>query len=253
MPGAFLNARNIPSEAESDTALERKLIVEIKLTVPAEIIAALKLFAAVKDVRYYINGINLEIGATESRLVATNGHSLACARIESPQKIAREPLTDIIIPGDLLKHIKGKGEVVITVGPPETSTNTKGEVVPVSSARPVTLAYAGTTMSGKTLDGKFPTWRRVIPSKVTGEPAQFNPNYVGDLGKAYAALHGTKKDPKVAIAHNGSDAALIDLGNEDFIAVLMPLRPGTVSVPKAPPTWWADLLRVPTNSASDPV
>ena len=51
--------------------------MEIKLTVRAEAIAVLKLFASDKDVRYCLNGINLEIGAAESRLVATDGSMLA--------------------------------------------------------------------------------------------------------------------------------------------------------------------------------
>ena len=77
--------------------------MEIKLTVRAEAIAVLKLFASDKDVRYYLNGINLEIGATESRLVATDGSMLGCFRVESEQPEVDAPLTDIIIPNDLLK------------------------------------------------------------------------------------------------------------------------------------------------------
>lgn len=225
--------------------------MEIKLTVRAEIIAALKLFAADKDVRFYLNGINLEIGATESRLVATNGHSLGCFRIESEQPVGDTPLGNIIIPNELLKPIKAKGFVDITIGPLETKKNEKGEEVPVSSARPVTLTYAGVSMSGKTLDGIFPDWRRVVPAKVTGEPAQFNPIYVGDLAKAYIALHGGKGLPLVGIGFNGNDGALIDLADENFVGVLMPMRPNAVTAPRTPPYWWADSLHVATDSAAD--
>lgn len=214
--------------------------MEIKLTVRAEIIAALKLFAADKDVRYYMNGINLEIGATESRLVATNGHILGVFRIEGEQPEIDTPLRDIIIPTDLLKPIKAKGEVEITIGPLETSF-----------VRQVTLSYAGVSMSGKTLDGKFPDYRRVIPSKVTGEPAQFNLAIMGTLAKAYTALHGGKGYPLVAIGYNGTNGALIDLADENFIGVIMPMRTGAVVVPKAPNCWFADSLRVATDSAAD--
>ncbi len=225
--------------------------MEIKLTVRAEIIAALKLFASDKDVRYCLNGINLEIGAAESRLVASNGHSLGCFRVESKQPEVIAPLGNIIIPNELLKSIKAKGTVEITIGPLETKKNEKGEEVPVSSSRPVTLTYAGVSVSGKTLDGIFPDWRRVIPAKVTGEPAQFNPIYIGNLAKAYIALHGGKGLPLVGIGFNGTDGALIDLADENFVGVLMPVMPNAVATPRTPPYWWTDSLRVATDSAAD--
>ena len=224
--------------------------MEIKLTVRAEIIAALKLFAADKNVRSYLNGINLEIGATESRLVATNGHSLGCFRIESEQPEVTTPLGNIIIPNDLLKPIKAKGMVEITIGELETKDNGKGEEVPVSNARPVTLTYAGLSMSGKTLDGMFPDFRRVIPSKVSGEAAQFDPAYVGQLAKVAAALYG--KNKYVGIGFNGNGAALLDFGNENGVGVLMPLRPNAVTVPQTPPSWAHDYsLRIATDPVAD--
>ena len=223
--------------------------MEIKLTVRAEIIAALKLFAADKDVRFYLNGINLEIGRKETRLVATDGVMLGCFRVESEQPDVDAPLTNIIIPNDLLKPIKAKGMVEILIGPLETKKDAKGEEVPVSSARPVTLTYADVSMSSKTLDGIFPDWRRAIPSKVSGEAAQFDPAYVGLLAKVAAALYGKSK--YVGIGFNGDDAALLDFGDENFVGVLMPLRPDAVTAPRTPPDWWADSLRIATDPVAD--
>lgn len=223
--------------------------MEIKLTVRAEIIAALKLFAADKDVRFYLNGINLEIGRKETRLVAADGVMLGCFRVESEQPDVDAPLTNIIIPNDLLKPIKAKGMVEILIGPLETKKDAKGEEVPVSSARPVTLTYADVSMSSKTLDGIFPDWRRAIPSKVSGEAAQFDPAYVGLLAKVAAALYGKSK--YVGIGFNGDDAALLDFGDENFVGVLMPLRPNVVTAPRTPPDWWADSLRIATDPVAD--
>ena len=226
--------------------------MEIKLTVRAEIIAALKLFAADKDVRFYLNGINLEIGATESRLVATNGHSLGCFRIESEQPEVITPLGNIIIPNDLLKPIKAKGMVEIAIGPLETKKDAKGEEVPVSSARPVTLTYAGVSMSGKTLDGIFPDWRRVIPSKVSGEAAQFDPAYIGTLAKAWSILHGGKGPHRVGLGFNGNNGALITLADENFVGVIMPMRPHAVTTPETPPSWAHDYsLQAVAEPAAD--
>ena len=225
--------------------------MEIKLIVRAEIIAVLKLFASDKDVRYYLNGINLEIGATESRLVATDGSMLGCFRVESEQPEVDAPLTDIIIPNDLLKAIKPSGMVEITIGELETKDNGKGEKVPVSNARPVTLTYAGLSMSGKTMDGKFPDFRRVIPAKVSGQPAQFDPRFTSTLAKAWSILHGGKGPHCVGLGFNGNDGALITLADENFVGVIMPLRPHVVTVPKTPPCWAYDRLQPAAEPAAN--
>lgn len=214
--------------------------MEIKLTVRAEAIAVLKLFASDKDVRYYLNGINLEIGRKETRLVATDGAMLGCFRVESEQPDVDAPLTNIIIPNDLLKAIKPSGMVEITIGELETKDDGKGEKVPVSNARPVTLTYAGLSMSGKTMDGKFPDFRRAIPAKVSGQPAQFDPRFTGTLAKAWSILHGGKGPHLAAIGFNGNDGALIDLADENFVGVIMPLRPHAVTAPETPPCWAHD-------------
>jgi hypothetical protein len=223
--------------------------MEIKLTVRAEIIAVLKLFASDKDPRYYMNGINLEIGATESRLVATNGAMLGCFRVESEQPEVDAPLTDIIIPNDLLKAIKLTGTVEITIGELETRDDGKGEEVPVSNARPVTLTYAGRSMSGKTIDGQFPDFRNAIPAKVSGQPAQFDLRFTGPLAKAWSILHGGKGPHCAALGFNGKDGALIDLADENFVGIIMPLRPNAVTAPETPPCWAHDYRLQP---AADP-
>ena len=226
--------------------------MEIKLTVRAEAIAVLKLFAANKDVRYYLNGINLEIGRKETRLVASDGTMLGCFRVESEQPDVDAPLTDVIIPNDLLKPIKPTGLVEIIIGELETKDNGKGEKVPVSNARPVTLTYAGLSMSGKTLDGKFPDFRRVIPSKVSGQPAQFDPRFTGTLAKAWSILHGGKGPHCVGLGFNGNDGALITLADENFVGVIMPLRPHAVVTPDTPPSWAHDYsLQAVAEPAAD--
>lgn len=221
--------------------------MEIKLTVRAEIIAVLKLFAAVKDVRPYLKGINLEIGRRESRLVACDGSMLGCFRVESDQPLVDAPLGSIIIPNELLKVVKPSGLVEIVIGPLAES---KGQ------ERPVRVTYwsangQSTTAQGVTINGTYPDFRRTIPSKVSGEPAQFDPRYLGTLAKAWGALHGNSTTPLVGIGFNGADTALIDLKDSDFVGVIMPWLPSKISAPKTPPDWWPDSLRVSTDSAED--
>jgi DNA polymerase-3 subunit beta len=201
--------------------------MEIKLTVPAKYIAVLKLFAAEKDMRSYLNGICLEIGRTESRLVAIKGHMLGCFRVASDQPDIDNPLTSICIASDLLKHIKPAGDVEFVIGAPVSDTDGRREV---------RITYAGLSIVGHTTDSKYPDWRRVIPDKVSGEAAQFNPEYIGRLAKAWACLHG-KRSPMVAIAHNGDSAALIGMDDSNFCGLIMPIGKHFVTVPAYAPDW----------------
>jgi DNA polymerase-3 subunit beta len=215
--------------------------MKVSLTVPASYIAVLKLFAADKDVRHCLNGVILEIGRKETRLVASNGAMLGCFRVESEQPDVDAPLTNIIIPNDLLKPIKPVGKVEITIGDPELKEQ-GGKKVP-SNARPVTIASTAMSLrvSGTTLDAVYPDYRRVIPDEVSGEPAQFDTRYLAALAKAWSILHGAKSAPCVGIGYNGENAALISLGDDNFIGVLMPLR--GMEPPKTCPSWIQDSLQ----------
>jgi DNA polymerase-3 subunit beta len=170
--------------------------------------------------------------------VASNGAMLGCFRVESEQPDVDAPLTNIIIPTDLLKPIKSTGLVEITIGERELKEQ-GGKKVP-SNARPVTLTYAGLSISGKTLDGEFPDFRRVIPSKVSGQPAQFDLRLIATLAKAWSILHGGKGPHCVGIGFNGNDGALINLADENFVGVIMPLHPHAIVTPTSPPSWVHD-------------
>lgn len=211
--------------------------MEYNLTVPAAYIAVLKLFVGKQDIRQYLNGIALEIGASESRAVATDGHRLGMFRIKSEQPYVSptDPLINILIPLELLQGIKAKGEVEISLGECEVLEPLPGQQRDLSVRRPVTLTYAGVSVSGMTTDARYVDFRRSIPQKTSGEAAQFNPLYVGDLHKA-AHLLGYKLGG--GIAHNGTLPALIHL-DENFIGVIMPWRR---DAPSDAPDWAADGL-----------
>ena len=201
--------------------------MEIKLTVPAKYIAALKLFAAEKDTRYYLNGIYLEIGRSEAHLVATNGHIMGVFRVKREQLDIDEPVKNVIIPNEMLKHIKTNGNVEIVLG----------DALPDSNARPVTLDYNGLAVSGQTVDACYPEWQRhFINLKPSGIAAQFNAEYIGRMAKAWAHLYG-KRSPMVAIAHNGDGPALIGLDDGNFCGVIMPMGKDYIAVPACAPDW----------------
>ncbi len=101
-----------------------------------------------QDVRYYLNGLLLDIGEGLLRAVATDGHRLAIAEI--PVETG-DTARQVIVPrkgiSELLRLLgSGDEEVIIDVG---------------SNAIQITLPEV--RLTSKLIDGKFPDYRRVVP------------------------------------------------------------------------------------------
>ncbi len=102
---------------------------------------------AVQDIRYYLNGLLMQVEGSQLRLVATDGHRLlyaACA-------IDADLLYDkVILPQN------GAGTVQTVEQPRSDSNRAAGQ----AGAR---FQCNGTTIVSKAIDGKFPDFNRVIP------------------------------------------------------------------------------------------
>jgi len=99
-------------------------------------------------IRYYLNGLLMQVEGNQLRLVATDGHRLAYA---ASQIEAELPKTEVILPRktvlELFKLLNNPSES-ITV---ELLDNQ------------VRFQCNGTTIVSKVIDGKFPDFNRVIP------------------------------------------------------------------------------------------
>jgi len=103
-----------------------------------------------QDVRYYLNGLLLDIGEGLLRAVATDGHRLAIAEIPVASV---DSARQIIVPrkgiSELLRLLgSGDDEAIIDVG---------------SNAIQITLPEV--RLTSKLIDGKFPDYRRVVPTQ----------------------------------------------------------------------------------------
>ena len=103
-----------------------------------------------QDVRYYLNGLLLDIGDGILRAVATDGHRLAIAEMAAD---TGDSSRQVIVPrkgiSELLRLLgSGDGEVTLDVG---------------SNAIQVTLPDV--RLTSKLIDGKFPDYRRVVPKE----------------------------------------------------------------------------------------
>lgn len=104
---------------------------------------------AQQDVRYYLNGILLELTAEKIRLVATDGHRLALSETELDTGVETDK--QLIIPR---KAVLELGRLL--------DSNDK-EATCVLSQNHLRVETGTLVFTTKLIDGKFPDYQRVIP------------------------------------------------------------------------------------------
>ena len=214
----------------------------LTLDIPHSVIKSLLLIAGDRDVRYYLNGICLDMRTPgRTHLIATDGHRALIVDAETmwatdddgETMAAREEGAHYIIPRELLEAVKPiKGSLARKDSIRVTLSHTDGQ--------PVNVSVAGmTTASGAVLDGKYPEIQRVVPDKCSGEAVQYDPAYVADFGKVAGLLSGKGKSHYITVGYNGLAAALIGLPTLrriEAFGLLMPTR--TDLALTAAPDWF---------------
>jgi DNA polymerase III subunit beta len=107
---------------------------------------------AQQDVRYYLNGLLLEIDGKVVRAVATDGHRLAMAQV--PLVIEVKAPAQIIIPRKAVIEL-------------QRLSSTEGEVEIAISNNHVRIQFGGIRFTSKLIDGRFPDYGRVVPANPT--------------------------------------------------------------------------------------
>ncbi len=108
---------------------------------------------AQQDVRYYLNGLLLEVAKDKLRCVATDGHRLALDESNVETGITDE--TQLIVPR------KGITELMRLLGQDEE----KVEVI--ITGNHIRIKKQGYCFTSKLIDGRFPEYQRVIPELST--------------------------------------------------------------------------------------
>ncbi len=107
---------------------------------------------AQQDIRYYLNGLLLEVDGNKLNLVGTDGHRLSFTSTNLNQTHQK---TDVILPRktviELIKLLEDTDE----------------DVVIEIAAGQVNFAFGEMRLISKVIDGKFPDYHRVIPSSHT--------------------------------------------------------------------------------------
>ena len=166
-----------------------------------------------KDVRYYLNGVLLEITTDGSvAIVGTDGMRCFVGRIPAD----KVRWTDLALPGPF--------EIIIP-----------RDVVKLTCAKNAHLTLTvygdGKYQLGNTIftpvEGKFPDWRRIVPrgyvGGAEGSPI-FNWQQVAEAQDALSLWSG-RKNVLCHLAQRGeSDSAVISASDPDAFCVLMPMR-----------------------------
>ncbi len=109
---------------------------------------------AQQDIRYYLNGLLLELQSDRLRVVATDGHRMALS--EAPIEGAGDIEKQLIVPRkgvqELSRLLGGNGALTLRTGPNH-----------------LRVEMSGVTLTTKLIDGRYPDYNKVIPA-VGGEP-----------------------------------------------------------------------------------
>jgi DNA polymerase-3 subunit beta len=188
-----------------------------QFTVSINALKGLDLLAGKQDIRYYLNGVNIEFSESCTRLVATNGHILGIENLT--QNLVNTGAGSLIIPSDIIKALKpvSKNADIVQIKEIPNPYGSCGKYWEIDNYG-VKTTFAG-------IEGKFPDYARVVSgAKTSGQAAQYNPDYLATFLKAAKLLTGAKT-PEIELMQNGHSAALINIvGLASFIGVIMPTK-----------------------------
>lgn len=141
---ATLPAEDFPNV--DDTVAECEFT--INSTLLARLIETTYFAMAQQDVRYYLNGLLLELRGSQITTVATDGHRLAFCHMAGAQDYGEQ---QVILPR------KGVAELIRLL-------NQTDEDLSVSlTVNHLKIAAKGFTFTSKLIEGRFPDYQRVIP------------------------------------------------------------------------------------------
>jgi DNA polymerase-3 subunit beta len=183
----------------------------MKITIDRNALKAVSRFAAVKDIRYYLQGVLIESTPLQTRLVATDGHTLAVHRADA--KGDNEGSWTGILPIDAVTTL-------LKMKPSHKTLKDAPITLTIAESGEIRCDWVGQSIICRAVDGRFPDYRRVIPEKLDGQPAWINPDYLTRIVEA-------AKDIGIGAGFQfgfGGDSCSMATIGQDMVAVVMPMR-----------------------------
>jgi DNA polymerase-3 subunit beta len=200
-------------------------------------------FMANQDIRYYLNGVLIESNELQSRIVATDGHTLFCGRDDAKGDNVGAFVG--IIGADTVKAI-------LAWKAPYKSANDAPVILTTSDdlAGEHRAEWCGNVCIFKLIDGKFPDYMRVVPATLDAGISFFQPEYLLRCAKAAQDLNTSAKGMfAFKCAQDGTGIAVF---SPQSFAVLMPIKTTVADV--ADVAWAREPLPAPVvEPVAEPV
>jgi len=179
----------------------------MKIKLSGNQLRATMINAAIKDERYYLNGVFFDLD--NNKLVATNGHHMYISHISCDyENDTKENHTIFII--RRFKVATGVTDATIDYSDDDNNVT-------------VELHYKNgdvTSQMLKPIDAKYPNYQKVIPKNHTQvKESYFNASYLALIEKTYG------KNTSVKLTYFGIDEPItVQQSDSDDMLVIMPLR-----------------------------
>jgi DNA polymerase-3 subunit beta len=159
--------------------------------------------AAEKDVRFYLNGVYVDVKSSTAFIVGCDGHMIGVFK----QYAGDVPDFSVIIPLEVIKKIDKKANTV------ELSYEEDKDRWSLSGIRFVPV------------DGRYPDWRKVADTNVDETPhkTQINPELTARAAKAFKVFYGSKVIPDTLSCQNGL-AVIMHVGDNNSMVKIMGIR-----------------------------
>lgn len=168
--------------------------------------------AAKKDIRYYLQGINVVRDNRGTYIEATDGHVLGRLFIDG---IRSDTKQNVVLPTEALLKLKGTKKT----GDEWLSFSVEGFAVECIDSQSTTRFSA--------CDARFPDTDRVIPLDSKADdiaPATYNPDLLARFVDASEEFWGKRQIPQVL--QRGTKSGIVSFSHMDdnFVGVIMPMR-----------------------------
>lgn len=200
-------------------------------------------FMAVQDIRFYLNGLLIESNELQSRIVATDGHTLFASRDDAKGDNVGSFVG--IMPADTVKAI-------LAWKAPYKSANDAPVVLTTCDdlAGEHRAEWCGNVCVFRLIDGKFPDYMRVVPATIDAGISFFQPEYLVRCTKAAQDLNTSAKGMfAFKCAQDGTGLAVF---STEAFAVIMPIKTTVADV--ADVAWAREPLPAPVaEPVAEPV
>lgn len=187
----------------------------MQFTIKQSTLLGMVQLAGKKDIRYYLNGVRIEFNYDKTRAIATDGCKIGVYLESDKQNTGVGALT---IPREFIEKLpklpKRQDRTLEFIHNDQLSNNSWI----VKNGQDIYHFQA--------IGDQYPDIARVFHGiKTSGEPAQFNADYLISFNKCAQHLKGVSGNDNIFISHNGKNAALIDIvGLNEFIGAVMPYK-----------------------------